>query len=523
MLTLHDVVARFNTTPFLFAGSGITKRYYGLPGWEELLKTFAERINDDIFTYAAYKTKAEKGNMTQGLLPAVATLIQNDFDAAWFNNPALRTQNETVLLQVKSGASPFKAEIAAYLRQSSSILAAYKEEVQQLRNIARKNLSGVITTNYDLFFESQFEGYKSFVGQDELVFSPIQGIAEIYKIHGSVSRPDSIVINERDYQLFSEKSKYLAAKLMTTFMEYPIIFIGYSVTDPNIRSILTDIVSCLPENKFEKLQERFIFVEYKREASGVAIEPYSIDLNGRLLGMTRIKLEKFGLLYDALAAKRARIPVKILRRFKEEIYTFVMTSQPTPTMQVASLDDAKIDEDRLCVTIGQTSTNEYGLKSIVDSNIWYRDIVTDELAEMPFSHEQMLDLAFPSAFKGISGKLPVHKHLAQSIGDFPIVQSHAATSFESLISNTDRKLRKTVEKYGSVMELWNNEKSDWLKATRLIGYLPEEKVKVSELEIILKEIFSTDKDILLNATPKILASHIRRLIRVYDYLRWGKK
>lgn len=43
-----------------------------------------------------------------------------------------------------------------------------------------------------------FEGYKTFVGQDELVFSQLQGIAEIYKIHGSVQNPESIVINKVD-------------------------------------------------------------------------------------------------------------------------------------------------------------------------------------------------------------------------------------------------------------------------------------------------------------------------------------
>ena len=47
----------------------------------------------------------------------------------------------------------------------------YLEEVGKLQNIAKNNISGVITTNYDCFFEDFFEGYKSFIGQDELVFS----------------------------------------------------------------------------------------------------------------------------------------------------------------------------------------------------------------------------------------------------------------------------------------------------------------------------------------------------------------
>jgi len=51
-----------------------------------------------------------------------------------------------------------------------------------------------------LFFEKYLSEYKSYIGQQSLLFSRLQGIAEVYKIHGSVSDPSSVVINENDYK-----------------------------------------------------------------------------------------------------------------------------------------------------------------------------------------------------------------------------------------------------------------------------------------------------------------------------------
>lgn len=91
--------------------------------------------------------------------------------------------------------------------------------------ISEKNIAGVITTNYDTFLEDNFQGFTKFVGQSQLIFSAIQGIAEIYKIHGSVEYPDSIIINERDYSDF-EKECIFGSKAYDYFYGVPHYIFG---------------------------------------------------------------------------------------------------------------------------------------------------------------------------------------------------------------------------------------------------------------------------------------------------------
>lgn len=521
-MTLQEVVARFNTTPFLFAGSGVTRRYYDLPDWEGLLREFAGRINPDRFAYNSYESAAKASGYTEGLMPKIASLIQKDFDDKWFSNPEIRTLSEPELALVEKGVSPFKVEVASFLREKSSLLPEYVDEIGRLKNISRKNLAGIITTNYDSFFEKTFEDYKTFIGQDELVFSSIQGIAEIYKIHGSVSKPKSMVITESDYETFNQKSKYLAAKLMTIFMEYPIIFIGYSLADTNIQNILEDIVACLPDEKFDALQERFVFVDYQEKAAGVTVSTHSINLSGKLLSMTKLTMSDFGLLYNALAAKKAALPVKLLRRFKEDIYTYAVTSEPGPLLQVAAIDNEAIDEDRLAISIGLSSTGEYGLGRLIDENRWYRNIVTDELKDSGYTCDQILEFAYPELKKQNSGFFPVCKYLANAKKSFPDIEATVPITFDSLATKTNLKSRNTTEKYDSVEHLWDLENTDPARMYRMLCHFPEEKMDVDQLGDVLKKLFEEDKDALTHAT-KDLRPNIKRLIRMYDYLKWGKK
>ena len=519
-MTIQEVVARFNTTPFLFAGSGITRRYYRLPDWIGLLRHFANLVKNDEFAYQSYESKVSGTVNPSDKLPIVASLIEKDFNEAWFDNKAgVRSDSVDVMNEVARGTSPFKAEIGAYILSLSTIDPQYEIEVKKLKKISQNNLSGVITTNYDRFFESSFDGYKSFVGQDELVFSQLQGIAEIYKIHGSVENPSSIIINSDDYRLFRNKGKYLAAKLMTIFMEYPIIFIGYSISDPDIQAILSDVVECLPPSKVETLQRRFVFVDYKASMVEPEVSSHSMTLQNKVIEMTKITLADFSPLFDALATKKAALPVKVLRRFKDELYTFALTREPGPTLHVTPLEDGRIDENALALTIGLASTGVYGLARAVNSEHWYRNII---LHDSPYSCDDLLEYVYPELAKQNSWKLPVWFYIAKAEKNSNLAESKAPHSYEEIVSDSTVQKNRAAANGRSALEIWNLEKGNFFKAIRLLGFLPEESINVDDYQRIIEEIFNENRNILssLDAQNR---SNLHRMIRIYDFLRYSQK
>lgn len=267
------------------------------------------------------------------------------------------------------------------------------------------------------------------------------------------------------------------------------------------------------------LEDRFVFVDYNPDSVGVEISPFTIMIDGKPLMMKKIVLSDFMLLYNALGKKKTKLPVKILRRFKEELYNYTVTNTPTANLRVAALDDTRVDDEELVLAIGKVS--DLGLKGLkgIDGNEWYRDVVLDDLE---FSADEMLEYAFPKVSRQNSGRLPVNKYLAEATEDFPECKEFAvALNFDKIISSSIKKNRKSLGEYISVKQIWKQEKHSLERATRLIAHLTEEQFNVNELEDVLREIFSEDVNALQNDRNGI-STNIRRLILIYDYLKWGK-
>ena len=140
-MTINEVISRFSTVPFLFVGSGLSRRYLNTPDWKGLLEHFAGLISNDPFAYSSYASRANAEGFTEGLLPKVAELIQRDFDEKWFATPAMRSQDQAVLRAVMEGVSPFKAEVAKYFSSFASPVEAYRPEIDKLKELSVRNLA----------------------------------------------------------------------------------------------------------------------------------------------------------------------------------------------------------------------------------------------------------------------------------------------------------------------------------------------------------------------------------------------
>lgn len=95
------------------------------------------------------------------------------------------------------------------------------------------------------------------------MFENSSNINELYKIHGSVKEPDSIVITGKDYNALKRTSAILNAKILSKLTESPILFLGYSLTDESIRSLLKDLSDNVPESI--NIAERICVVEYQKD------------------------------------------------------------------------------------------------------------------------------------------------------------------------------------------------------------------------------------------------------------------
>lgn len=502
---LDSVVKKFNTTPFLFIGSGMSRRYLNFPNWEGLLRQFCEKIADD--EYEFIRLKRESG----GDFAKLGSLLEKEFNERWYKDKSIRSDDKFVSDSVRHGCSPFKSEISLHLRSFNKINERYAEEVSALKRISERNVSGIITTNYDKFIETLAPKYSVYASQEDLIFSSVQGFAEIYKIHGSVDNPESIVITAQDYERFDRKAKYLAAKLLTIFVEYPVVFLGYSMSDANIRKILIEIIECIPGNKIGELANKFIFVQHGNNSS-VEVQSHSMDFSGISIPMTLITTDNYLEVYKSLQIKKAGYPVHMLRMFKEGLYNYAITGVPSKHCIVEPYDQA-VPDDSIIFSLGVKNERQ-GLVGITATD-WYRDVLFDNLNK--FSADDVLDYSYKNLNRRKT-HLPVFKLLSKASRPHPEIS--VPESFDDLITTSVKKSRGGKNFDSRTVKGILCQYPDTNRRVNYLPYLMEGEFNVDDLEGYLRDLLIKEPNIICEGANQ---SHVKRLIRIYDWLKHRKK
>lgn len=367
---LESHLKQFATAPFLFVGSGVSKRYLQLEAWSDLLERFAEMTTKP---YAYYLTSAN------GDLPRVASALANEFHEAWWSDARFAASRQALADgSLTSREGPLKAEIARHVDAALANLPTDGELAEEIALLGEAVIDGVITTNYDRLLEQVFDDYKVYTGQDQLLFSDPQGVGEIYKIHGGADRPESLVLTESDYALYRERNPYLAAKLLTIFVEHPVIFIGYTLSDQNVREILVSVAQCLTADNLSRLQDRLIFVKWNPDVDRASFSRSFMTFEGLPVPVITIETASFGGIFRALGSIQRKFPARLLRQLKEHVYELVRTNHPGGRLYVHDIDaDSDLSQVDVVFGVGM----QQRLSSVGYVGITRHDVLDDVLLD----------------------------------------------------------------------------------------------------------------------------------------------
>lgn len=530
---LKKLLEAANAHPFLFVGSGFTHRYLKTDDWKGLVSRFASEAKPGTeFPFEWYKNEvATAGSTDDQDLPLITQLVEKDYARRFLADDHYAELRAKYDADIRGGVPPLKIGVAELLRvqEPGFSTALHPEEISALGH-ARKNVAGIITTNFDRFLEHVFPDHVKYVGQDQLLFNQSYGVGEIYKIHGCVSDPRSLVLTDSDYTSYKRRNAYLSAKLMTIFLEHPIVFIGYSLTDTNIRLIFSDIASCLNEEQLATLSDRLLFIQRTKDGRPEGISTVRENFGAKVIEFKRVVLPDFAILYKAIAALRSSYPPKILRKLKKDIYDLVLSTAPKERIRVIDIDDTtEMESVEYVMGVGvtkQLAGQGYG-------GLEVDDLIKDLLYNgHELDGDSVVEIVLPKLGRQTSYNHPVFKYLSMAekalvVGKFAdYVAEVRAKGIDYWITRSMRMSRigkavpQSIEEIRAAYDC-STAKGAY-QALAELPFVPEKQLDLEDFRKFLIDCYECF-DPIQNKSEQILTTNFRRAVRIYDWLKYGHK
>lgn len=530
---LERKISSFSQLPYLFVGTGISMRYSNAPSWDTLLKNIwkmaglgdsdreYEKMKQKIENEISYdKSQVNEEDRKYYVNPLLATEIEKTFNEKYYSEAGYDEkifdtwENDEI---IDKHYNPFKYLIAKQTKELElDINRPEYDEVQYLIQNQNK-IAGVITTNYDGILENIFKDFSVMVGQDNLLASNMFSIFEIFKIHGDCKNPESIILTQSDYKKFDYKLKYLSAKLMTIFIEHPIIFVGYGMGDVNIRNILMEIAECLNDEQLSMVKDNFLFIS---PAFG---KDESYNTNTLSWGRNSISIHEFvikdyGELYKSLAMIQNSMPVKIARKLQNMVCNYVYSAEAQNNVIFGDVNSPDIDDDKVAIYFGKQDTVTHIGFSQFDIDDILEDVLYDNKPYL-VNIELIND-----TFKNIRSRsgatiLPVYKYLNKlnlTVSDIPDNYNIIKGYSDPNIRPTSSDIKNYIKNSQEFFHIYDIESTFPNHIPKQVANIKKSAINISteELGDYIKKYYGTDQ-------YQKHKSLFRKLIALYDYEKYG--
>lgn len=531
MTTILDNLIENNEFPVVFIGAGISKRFLvNFPDWTSLLEEFWEKLGLQNF-YGEFNNivdniQREHPEYTEIEIDhyaniSMGSMLEEKYNRA-FNKGTVKIDGFTAKDAFKTKTSPFKNAVAERFKTYT-----IKDHMAQEFNTFKKMLLKtqiILTTNYDTFIEESYNSesnyqIKKYVGQKGF-FQGTYGYAELYKLHGSVESPNDIVIAENDYEKFDKNSVLISAKIISMMMNSPIIFIGYSLTDTNVRKIIKEFTRSLTEDEILILENRLVLIEYSEGEQELIEEVINdTDLGCKL---KIIKTDNFGKLFKTVSTINQGIAPTEVRKYQHVIKELIIDRGKKGALNSVLLSPEELDKleenlltKNITVALGDAKYI-FQIPDLISYSLDYisdKDEISNEI-RMRFAVNQNGKSRFPIhkiLDRGLingSGLHPTEKEkLIQKIDQFSDFSMHynkiVSSSVLLMDAFTVEEITSMVSKKANVYETlsYNIQR---LNLDDLKKFLIEELVELKEKGEIK------------------IGTQLRRLLLLYDILKYKR-
>ena len=443
---LEDIIKN-NHYPIVFVGSGMSKRYLSdSPDWNTLLKEYWTQLNTgtDYYThlYELKKQIKDIEDIDFAIKTKIATEIKDQFDDKFYHKE-ISVPGLTLKDALEKNLSPFKVDLSQRFKEYKCKNNIDKEEFKLFQKVLRKSRI-IVTTNYDTLIEDSIrEGNqypKLFIGNAGFFDDNSMGWSEIYKIHGSVTDPSSIVITKEDYERYDQNSILVTAKIMSSMVDSPILFLGYSMTDRNVVKMLNDFSTQLPQEALSKSANRILIVDWDKGINTLKETQMTSTENGKNFSYTLIKTDNYKSLFDKLQSIDEGVSPYEVRRFENIVKKIVVSKGQKQSLDAylvspKNLDelDKKIDSgEKIVVALGDTK-NIFVTPTTVD---YFEDYISEKFEILPQNALRFI------ANTQQTGRFPMLHHFnSVDIEEVPL-EGYEKKRIKAKIDNDESSLHK---------------------------------------------------------------------------------